>query len=105
MVTVVFLDDLIPVFRLFHGIGVTKHRTINDPNHGSAHRVVSIGHSERHHELAGVTQSVESQVGDKTGVVIDFLEAQLILKRVDEIIRSNRICATIFLEASLQVSC
>lgn len=73
-----FLDDLIPVFQLFHGIGVTKHRTIDDPNRGSAHKVVSIDHSERHHELAGAPQSVESQVSDKIGVAIDFLDARLI---------------------------
>jgi hypothetical protein len=60
MVNVVFLDDLIAVLRLFHGIGVTKHQTIDDPDRSSAHKVVDIDHSERHHELAGVTRSVES---------------------------------------------
>ena len=60
MVTIVFLDDLVAVFRLFHGIGVTKHQTIDDPNRSSAHKIVDINHSERHYELASVTQSVES---------------------------------------------
>jgi len=30
MVVVVFPDGLIVVFRLFHGIGVAKHRTIEE---------------------------------------------------------------------------
>jgi hypothetical protein len=59
MVIVVFVDDLIAVFRLFHGIGVTKHRTIDDRNRSSARNVVNTDGSERHHELASVTQSVE----------------------------------------------
>ena len=63
MVTVVFLDDLIVVFRLFHGMGVTTHQTIDDPVRSSAHKVVCIDRSKRHHELTDVTQSVESLGG------------------------------------------